>query len=250
MILATWNPNAPAGHRLAEAAKFLAQHPADVAVLTKTTPGIAPREGHHLRPATIDPDYPRNGTRRVVLWSRWPLTDHDAVGHPDLPPGRFVAATVHHPTTGPIRVVGVCLPWRDAHVTSGRRDRAWWEEHIAFLERLTAILTSQPRPLILAGDMNQQIPRRLPKQVTATAHQALTTTLTAAGLYPVTGHTPGVGRPVIDHIAVDHQALTWTAPEVIDARPVTRHDLIRVEVTPRGRHARTAGWLAGAPPRA
>lgn len=233
MLIGTWNPNAPARQRAALAARALERHHLDVAVLCKTTPGIAPREGSTLRPATIDPDYPANGTRRVTLWTRHELTDHDPVGSHELPPGRFVAGTVHHPT-GPIRVVGVCAPWRDAHVTSGRRDSRWWEEHIEFWAEMLPVLRAQRRPLIVAGDLNQQIPRRLPKQVTAAAYEALTSTLEDAGLTIVTAGIPGVGRPVIDHIAVDLEALDAGPVHVHPMADVTKHDLITVEVTPKG----------------
>ena len=34
---------------------------------------------------------------------------------------------------GPLTVVGVCIPWRDAHMPSGRKDRSQWQEHKAWL---------------------------------------------------------------------------------------------------------------------
>ena len=40
-----------------------------------------------------------------------------------LPAGRLVAGTTLT-ALGPLTVVGVCIPWRDAHMPSGRKDRS------------------------------------------------------------------------------------------------------------------------------
>ena len=32
-----------------------------------------------------------------------------------------------------LTVVGVCIPWRDAHMPSGRKNRSQWQEHKAWL---------------------------------------------------------------------------------------------------------------------
>jgi hypothetical protein len=51
---------------------------------------------------------------------------------------------------GPIRFVGVCIPWRDAHVRTGRRDRAPCEDHLRFLEQ-ARIVQFEASPLLEVG---------------------------------------------------------------------------------------------------
>ena len=138
---------------------------------------------------------PRPGRRKVAMWSRHPWTAIDRVGHPNMPTGRLVAATTHTPS-GPLRVVGVCVPWRGAHVSTGRRDRAPWEDHAAFLEHLPGVLATQGGRFVVAGDFNQRIPRsRQPAKLAAALSKAL------RGLtVPTTGDTQ-LGQ-LIDHVAL------------------------------------------------
>lgn len=109
--------------------------------------------------------------RKVVLWSRWPWQDADYVGDPALPSGRFVSGI-----TAGVRFIGVCIPWRDAHVRSGRRDRKPWHDHVAYCEGLRSIVkhyAQQSEPVCFLGDFNQCIPRfRQPKTVFAALQDA------------------------------------------------------------------------------
>lgn len=101
--------------------------------------------------------------RKVVLWSASPWTDID-YGVAGLPPGRFVGATTSTPL-GEIRFLGVCIPWKDAHVRGGKRKQ--WEDHRRYLDELPKVrgFGNQQR-LILLGDFNQRIPRtRAPESV-------------------------------------------------------------------------------------
>jgi hypothetical protein len=66
------------------------------------------------------------GPRKVALWSRRPWRNVDDIGHSDMSPGRFVAG-VKATVFGDVFVVGVCIPWRSAHVFNGRRDRVPWQ---------------------------------------------------------------------------------------------------------------------------
>lgn len=73
--------------------------------------------------SAADYGYRHDGTRRkVVLWSKLPWHSVDEVGDPALPSGRFVRAETSSPA-GPIHVFGVCVPWADAHVSTGQRNR-------------------------------------------------------------------------------------------------------------------------------
>lgn len=65
--------------------------------------------------------------------------------------------------SGPLQVFGVCIPWRDAHVRSGRKDREGWEDHVAYLRGLRRILAERDReiPAVVVGDYNQRVPRHM-----------------------------------------------------------------------------------------
>jgi endonuclease/exonuclease/phosphatase family metal-dependent hydrolase len=139
----------------------------DVICLTEAAADFLNEPGHVI---ASDPDYgyPQKGTRRkVLLWSKLPWKDVDQRGHPDLPPGRFVAGTTDTPV-GELLFMGVCIPWSQAHVAGGRRDRRPWEEHTRYLDALGELLQAQTEGVILTGDFNQAIPRRnAPKAVYA-----------------------------------------------------------------------------------
>lgn len=123
----------------------------------------------------------------------------DAVGSPLLPPGRFVAGTTMT-RLGAIRFIGLCIPWRDAHVRSGRRDRRPWEDHLTYLHGLGSLLRKLDTgsPAVILGDFNQRIPRlRQPQHVFDALMDALGpgTQLATTGAI---GNTPNAS---IDHLA-------------------------------------------------
>ena len=121
----------------------------------------------------------------------------DSVDSNDLPSGRFAAGLTDTPI-GMLQVVGVCLPWRDAHVRTGRKDRAAWEDHLAYLAAFEKLpyRNAAGRTLVL-GDFNQRIPRRFqPKQVYAALRRAIEPLRIATQ-----GDIEGAPGPSIDHIA-------------------------------------------------
>jgi len=111
----------------------------------------------HLICSQADYGYPlKRGRRKVLLLSRTPWSEIDDLGHAGLPPGRFVSGV-----TQGIRCFGVCVPWKDAHVRNGRKDRLQWEDHISYLDGLSEVLhRHHGSQSILLGDFNQRIPRR------------------------------------------------------------------------------------------
>ncbi len=139
--------------------------------------------------------------RKVMLWSREPWSDVDPVGSLDLPSGRFVIGCTST-SIGPIRVVGVCIPWRDAHVRTGRCDRKPWQDHSDFIFHLGKLLSQldDSTPIIVVGDFNQRIPRiAQPMQVFDQLQNAL------ADRFQVV--TAGVLSDVNEQ-SIDHAALS------------------------------------------
>ncbi|CAN5684364.1 hypothetical protein BH24ACT15_BH24ACT15_25690 [soil metagenome] len=120
----------------------------------------------------------------------------------------------------PVMVFGVCIPWRDCHVRTGRRDRSLWQDHVEYCERLGPLLHTTEGPTIVAGDFNQRVPRtRQPIRVYDELVRCL------GDLSVDTGGELDHGR-LIDHVAssgdldcdVVHQ---W--PNVIDGNRLSDH---------------------------
>lgn len=199
--VATWNVEwAPTRRRLAISQR-VAHYCTDVFVLTEGDAGVLPRHGHVVLGGEswgYDTDDPRR--RKIILWSADELTDVDTVGSRDLPPGRFVAGTLTLPA-GPVRVIGVCIPWYNAHVSTGRSDASPWDEHIAYLEALAPVLTEAQRkmPVCVLGDFNQRIPS---SWVPRRARAALEATFGDLTIVTAGEILPGLAERAVDHIAL------------------------------------------------
>ncbi|MHB9006334.1 MAG: endonuclease/exonuclease/phosphatase family protein [Limisphaerales bacterium] len=184
----------PRGERIRE---ILSSASPDVVCLSETTLGMIP-EGGYTVTSTADYGYAQNGSRRkVALWSRELWKCADVIGSPALPHGRFVSGV----TLG-IRFVGVCIPWRDAHVRTGRRDRRSWEDHRTYVEHLKSVLhdyLAGAEPVCLLGDFNQRIPRGTQPLEIYTPLMCLF----GGGLRCVTGDSEERALSLIDHLAVD-----------------------------------------------
>ena len=132
----------------------------DVLCVTEGSAGLLPRRDHIIDAGT-NWGYPlRNESRRkVLLWSRCPWTEKDRFESSDFPGGRIVKGVTGTPI-GPVTVIGVCIPWSDAHVNGGRKDRKRWQDHQVWLEAFQrlAYRNATERTVVL-GDFNQRIPR-------------------------------------------------------------------------------------------
>lgn len=169
----------------------------DVICLTEAKARLLPDVDHLIE---SDPDYGypiREGRRKVLLWSTLPWDEvsiHDDLGFPS---GRIVSGV-----TGGIRFVGVCIPWSAAHVSSGRRDRKTWEDHLLYLDALKELLREMlsQGPLVVVGDFNQRIPKaRQPVYAYEKLNEVLSLGLDV--------HTAGPLGPADDHL-IDHIATT------------------------------------------
>ena len=205
----TWNTQwaTPSSNRGPRISAALAAIYSDVIVVTEGVHGLLPEHGY-TEDAGADWGYAtKPGRRKVIVWSRYPLT-LDFIGDEGATRGRMVVATAALPG-GPVRIVGVCIPWRDAHVNTGRRDAQPWSEHLDYIDRLARLLpTLDPAiPTVIAGDFNQRIPRaRQPIRVADRLGVVLADwTIHTAGALP--------NGPHIDHIATNGQLV---ADEVRD----------------------------------
>ena len=206
--IATWNvewatPETKAGKRIQQ---IINEIDADIFVLTEGCKALMP-DGFVLDGGT-DWGYESEDVRRrkVLLWSRYPLFDPFQGEGSQLPEGRFIAATVQHPV-GDIRVFGVCIPWKDAHVRTGRKDRTSWEDHSTYLNGLWQLVQQADAPLVVTGDFNQRIPRvSQPISVSEKLSQCMDGLQVCSAL--------PLEKPLIDHIAVSQELLA-TKVEVI-----------------------------------
>ena len=206
--IATWNvewatPETKAGKRIQQ---IIEQIDADIFVLTEGCKELMP-EGFVLDGGS-DWGYESTDERRrkVLLWSRYPLVDASDGDGFQLPGGRFIAATVQHPV-GDILIYGVCIPWKDAHVRTGRKDRTPWEDHSTFLEGLRQLVEQEKSPLVVAGDFNQRIPRVSQPVLVAEQLSRCMDGLQVCTALPL-------DKPLIDHIVVSQEFIA-TKVEVI-----------------------------------
>ncbi len=168
----------------------------DVVCYTEIIRSFIP-EGYSIE-ANPDYGYSNTGEKlKVTLWSNSPWTDFDNVGDPNLPSGRFVSGV-----TRGIRFVGVCIPWKDAHVRTGRKDRAPWQDHLSYCKGLGRVLlrySNSKEPICVLGDYNQRIPRVAQPENVA---KALLNSI-PKGYSVVTKSIKDLeGKNLIDHVAV------------------------------------------------
>lgn len=152
----------------------------------------------HVITSEADYGYPlKPGRRKVLLWSRQPWRGADHFGDPDLPGGRYVAGRTTT-SQGEIEVIGVCVPWKDAHVRTGRKDRTTWEDHLRYLVALGSLLATRTTRTLIVGDFNQRLPRRRePKPI----HNALRASLLDSMRVATEGALPPNGLYTVDHVA-------------------------------------------------
>lgn len=211
IAVATWNAEwaTPSSDRGPRVSAVLANAAADVLVVTEGVRALLPAGGSVVD-AGGDWGYgPQPTRRKVIVWSRFALSC-DAVGEDGATRGRLAVVTVATPE-GPMRVIGVCIPWRDAHVSTGRRDAQPWSEHLDYLDRLAERLAGldDEVPTVIAGDFNQRIPRgRQPISVAERLREVLAGwTIHTAGTLP--------NGPHIDHIATNRRLVlesVWDWP--------------------------------------
>ncbi len=180
--------------------KIISRHGADIVCFTETTLGMLP-DGGHIILSGEDFGYSHDGSRRkVAMWSNQPWTLVDCFGDAGLPGGRFVSGVTHG-----IRFIGVCIPWKDAHVRTGNRNCEPWSEHLSYIACMTPVLQkycSEPEPVCMLGDYNQRIPQV--KQPDA-VYAAITELLSGRLICATEGIRTSSGQQFIDHVSGDSQ---------------------------------------------
>lgn len=203
---------------------------ADIICCPEAYDDFLPDEWFRITSAA-DHGYPiTRGRYKVALWSRSSWTAIDHIGDTRLPPGRFVAGVTETPA-GQLQVIGVCIPWSMAHVTTGRKDSARWDEHMLYLEGLTALLKKQHDiPTVVIGDFNQRMPRKL---VPAMAADALEDAMQGLNVWTAGTSIEGLEKQPVCHIAGSPMLsprATWGISRDIDDVTVSDHDGLIAEV--------------------
>ena len=191
---------------------------ADVIVLTEGCRELLPTNGFVVDGGS-DWGYEVKDVRRrkVIMWSRNIWTS-PSVGNEKFPAGRFVEATTSTPI-GDLKIFGVCIPWRGAHVSTGRKNRKTWEEHLAYLKALAPCINENQKSLVVAGDYNQRIPRgRAPHHVFDELTQTFKDLKFASDGVVV--------DPLIDHVTHTHDMKAnffEVIPSTLDGQRLTDH---------------------------
>ncbi|NJM00131.1 MAG: hypothetical protein HC924_15630 [Synechococcaceae cyanobacterium SM2_3_2] len=98
--------------------------------------------------------------------------------------------------------MGVCIPWKYAHVMTGGRDRQPWQDHLLYCQGLQKVLSQYSdsfEPICILGDYNQRIPRlNQPQKIGRALLEAIPETFTI----PTKGLKDMDGKMLIDHYAV------------------------------------------------
>lgn len=192
-----WNtqwavPDTKRGQLLFE---LIQQQQPDLICLTEAQAGLLPRDGHVIE-SSPDYGYPlKPGRRKVILWSEHPWSEVSQHEQHDFPSGRIVSGI-----TQGVRVMGVCIPWSAAHVSSGRKDRKNWEDHLLYLDALKQLLPEldQEIPLAIMGDFNQCLPKtRQPKY----AYEKLEDVISTGLSVHTSGNLGPENEQLIDHVA-------------------------------------------------
>lgn len=170
----------------------------DIICLTESVAEMLPTYGHAI---FSDADYgyrEHPAKRKVLLWSKEPWSEIDTTGSDTLPSGRYVSGT-----TQEVRFIGVCIPWSRAHVSTGRKDRRPWEDHLQYLAGLKEICEQRNDssvPYSVLGDFNQTVPR---SHQPARAYDALTELKVASDSTITTESvTDEKGNLLIDHVLI------------------------------------------------
>ena len=168
----------------------------DIACITEGNLHSWEEEGHVIS-STEDYGYKiTEGRRKVILVSTEEWKDIENEGSKDLPSGRYCYGKTHG-----LNIHGLCIPWKDAHVRGGQKNRLPWEDHSLYLDALKPMIEDSQDQTIVLGDFNQRIPRKWsPKNVYTKLLEAFEPNFKIA----TTGTIKVMDKQAIDHFANTH----------------------------------------------
>jgi endonuclease/exonuclease/phosphatase family metal-dependent hydrolase len=234
LTLATWNVEWATPRKRDAIRDRIATWDADILVVTEGDHGVLPGGGFAADAGTdwgYRVDKPER--RKVILWSRWPLDSVSTDVPAGVRSGRLVDAVTTTPH-GPVRVLAVCIPWRDAHVRTGIDQHGeQWREHTGFVAHLGRLIADHPAgmPLVVMGDLNQRLPRTTQPRVVCDYLLAALEPLqvVTAGEDPL----QGLDRQELDHIAISGglaEERVWGIDRHDADRELSDHDAVLATV--------------------
>ena len=173
-----WNTNWASPRRrrkqFAIIKQVIADHDPDIVCLTEAHPDAMPEGGETISSGIsgegyLDPE--SQGSRKVVLWSRFGWSKVDAIGSKKLPPGRFAKAAIG-PEFNFLTIIGVCVPYAHYrnHAKWGAQRKTFFQGACEYLDALRedylprlvrkefAPYYDKPVQTVMLGDFNLQIP--------------------------------------------------------------------------------------------
>jgi len=165
----------------------------DIACITEGYLQFWQNEGNIIS-STEDYGYKiTKGRRKVLLVSNSDWEDVDQIGNQDLPSGRYCQGKTHR-----LNIHVVCIPWKDANVRTGQKNKNPWEDHIQYLDGLNPLIKDGNERTIVLGDYNQRIPRkRSPENVYAKLLKTFEPNFDIATI----GTIKAINQQAIDHFA-------------------------------------------------
>jgi len=238
MRVLTWNfaRHAPASWQADAMVARIGEQSPDMVCLTEAhEASLAAMPGHTLSSRGAYWSASAESERKVLAWSKAPWTDVQELTAVSAISG--VVCGITEGPLGPVRVVGVCIPY---HMASpyGVEERAKpWSIHMAYLDALGpalhALRESGP-PVLVIGDFNQRVPSEWGVHEVRAKFDH-----TFAHFDIVTrGDVPAIGEPSIDHIAVTREL---RAKQVVglprfdaEGKPLSDHFGVFVELESGG----------------
>ena len=174
-----------------------------------------------------DYGYNTDGRYKVSLWSKkqWSNIKQSLEYAPQ---GRFLSASTDIDGKS-IGIVGVCILWKSAHVSTGNKNRKLWEGHLSYISGLERFLQGRTDDFqIICGDMNQRIPKTMQPDNVYEKLQSMLSEYTII----TSGVVPRINKQVIDHIAIRGLETRdiYGIPRFKDGIELTDHDIIFAEI--------------------
>ena len=193
MKLLTWNVEWADRRRWSVIEGIIRNHKPDIICLTEAHKKSC-FDGYHWVEAHPEYGYGEHPSKRKVILGSINRWEDVSIGeHLDIPTGRFVSGR-----TFGLEIIGVCIPWRDSNVRTGRKDREMWQDHLQYLAGVQEEVKGCKK--IVVGDYNQRIPRKLQRR---DCYDSLMNVLVE---YQIPTAWPNLktsdGKQHIDHIAL------------------------------------------------